>query len=48
MQKFVLACIGLAQVVPPAVPVLGVGKTPEDLNPLTIDLFLYMEQQKWI
>lgn len=48
MQKFVLAGIGLAQVVPPAMPVLGVGKTPEDLNPLVVDLVLYMEQQKWI
>lgn len=48
MQKFMLAGIGLAQVVPPAMPVLGVGKTPEDLNPLVVDLFFYMEQQKWI
>lgn len=48
VQKFVLAGIGLAQVVPPAMPVLGVGKAPEDPNPLTVDLFLYMEQQKCI
>lgn len=48
VQKFVLAGIGLAQVLPPAMPVLGVDKTPEDPNPLTVDLFLYMEQQKCI
>lgn len=48
MQKFVLAGIGLAQVVPPAMPVLGVGKAPEDPNPLTVDLVLYMKQQKCI
>lgn len=43
-----LAGTGLAQVVPPAVPVLGVGNTPEDPSPLAVDLFLYMDQRKCI
>jgi len=43
-----LAGVGLAQVVPPAVPVLGIGEAPKDLSHFVIYLFLVMEQQKWI
>lgn len=44
---FILASIGLAQVVPPAVPVLGIDVAPGDLILLIIyTYFFFLEQQK--